>query len=362
MTGSTRSVIVACLCSVIVSVSGNSFGEYHYKQQDSSLNQEPLIGILSQPLFHDLENVSFIAASYVQFVEAAGARAVPIVYNDPKEKIIETFGKINGLILPGGTVGSDASSAELYDEVARMLLSLAWEKNMRNDTFAVHGFCMGFQMLMRFYSEQGDSILAKGFDSAEHANELLWTSKAGNSRLVGGDGPASTLRARMGQVPPIVLENHHEGIDIDSFYNDKYLPVHWDVLSHSKDRSGRVYVSTVEAKDPIAFSGTQWHPEKNAFEWKSHSIPHSSEAVAVSQFLANRFVDQARRSSHRPNSQADLDDLIIWNRPPVFHSPLVRDFELIFVYGPYKHLHMSNLAKRPSKKTLEAVARSKVFY
>ena len=88
---------------------------------DNDINKEPIIGILSQPLFHSLPNVSFIAASYVQFIESSGGRAVPIVYNEPIEKIRETFEQINGLILPGGTVGTDASQAVLYDEVAKML-------------------------------------------------------------------------------------------------------------------------------------------------------------------------------------------------------------------------------------------------
>lgn len=68
-------------------------------------NSQPLIGILSQPLYHSLPNVSFIAASYVQFVEAAGARAVPIVYNSPKEEIVQRFNEVSGIIFPGGTVG-----------------------------------------------------------------------------------------------------------------------------------------------------------------------------------------------------------------------------------------------------------------
>ena len=68
-------------------------------------NQQPLIGVLSQPLYHSFANVSFIAASYVQFVESAGARAIPIVYSDPKEEIIRRFKEVSGIILPGGTVG-----------------------------------------------------------------------------------------------------------------------------------------------------------------------------------------------------------------------------------------------------------------
>lgn len=44
---------------------------------------------------------------------------------------------------------------------------------------------------------------------------------------------------------------------------------------------------------------TQWHPEKNAFEWASFlRIPHSPEGIEVTQEMANFFVGEARKSSH----------------------------------------------------------------
>ena len=43
------------------------------------------------------------------------------------------------------------------------------------------------------------------------------------------------------------------------------------------------------------FYGTQWHPEKNPFEWATReAINHSKEAVLVTQYVANFFVDQGR--------------------------------------------------------------------
>jgi hypothetical protein len=59
-------------------------------------NSRPLIGILSQPSCGETEteadwtsNRSCIAASYVKFVESAGARAVPLLYNEPEESLIK---------------------------------------------------------------------------------------------------------------------------------------------------------------------------------------------------------------------------------------------------------------------------------
>jgi len=41
------------------------------------------------------------------------------------------------------------------------------------------------------------------------------------------------------------------------------------------------------------FYGTQWHPEKNQFEWTTEeNINHSREGVLVTQYVADFFVDQ----------------------------------------------------------------------
>ena len=61
----------------------------------------------------------------------------------------------------------------------------------------------------------------------------------------------------------------------------------------------QVYISTMESK-LYPFTATQWHPEKNAFEWgdKLH-IPHSRGAVEVTHAGKTLF------SSHRVCHTAD---------------------------------------------------------
>ena len=39
--------------------------------------------------------------------------------------------------------------------------------------------------------------------------------------------------------------------------------------------------------------GTQWHPEKNSFNWNPHFvINHGAHAVRVAQYFANFFVNE----------------------------------------------------------------------
>jgi gamma-glutamyl hydrolase len=94
------------------------------------------------------------------------------------------------------------------------------------------------------------------------------------------------------------------------------------MLSTNKDRQGVEFVSMIEAfKYPIF--GSQWHPEKNNFEWgetsegiPNEAIDHSHDAVLASQYMGNFFVDQARLSSHKFPTETEEDGALIWNYQP----------------------------------------------
>jgi gamma-glutamyl hydrolase len=49
------------------------------------------------------EEYSYLAASYVKYIEMAGAQAIPIYYDGDHEYYDSIFTKINGLLIPGGT-------------------------------------------------------------------------------------------------------------------------------------------------------------------------------------------------------------------------------------------------------------------
>jgi gamma-glutamyl hydrolase len=53
------------------------------------LNDRPIIGILSQPGDPAPEGYSYIAASYVKWVESAGARVIPIEFDLTDSEIEE---------------------------------------------------------------------------------------------------------------------------------------------------------------------------------------------------------------------------------------------------------------------------------
>ena len=81
------------------------------------------------------------------------------------------------------------------------------------------------------------------------------------------------------------------------------------------------------------FYATQWHPEKNIFEWtRQEDISHSPNAIAITQYLSNFFVDEARKNPFKFPSETEEIANLIFRFSPVYsggHSL----FEQVYVFG-----------------------------
>jgi hypothetical protein len=71
----------------------------------------------------------------------------------------------------------------------------------------------------------------------------------------------------------------------------------WRILSVS-EYNGTQFISSFEHKK-YPFYGVQFHPEKNAFEWKVESIPHSAESISAQQFFGNFLVNEGKLTGRR---------------------------------------------------------------
>ena len=87
---------------------------------DADLNHRPIIGILTQELGPILQKwygdkyTSYIGSAYIKYIEAAGARVVPVLINQPMEYYEIIFNSINGLLFPGGGASWSESGELLF--------------------------------------------------------------------------------------------------------------------------------------------------------------------------------------------------------------------------------------------------------
>ena len=65
----------------------------------AAAHNRPIIGIFAQPKWNMGPNRTYIAASYVKWVESAGGRVIPIPYDIPHDRAEELLSQINGMFL-----------------------------------------------------------------------------------------------------------------------------------------------------------------------------------------------------------------------------------------------------------------------
>lgn len=91
---------------------------------------------------------SYFAASHVKFLEAAGARTVPVNYRKGKDALIKQLQQLNGLYIPGDTyINLDNPK---YMDTVRIILEWAQEANKLSTVhFPILGVSYGYLALVK---------------------------------------------------------------------------------------------------------------------------------------------------------------------------------------------------------------------
>ncbi|OVA16139.1 Peptidase C26 [Macleaya cordata] len=295
---------------------------------DSSLYYRPVIGILSHPgdgasgRLNNDTNASYIAASYVKFVESAGARVIPLIYNEPQEILYKKLNLVNGVLFTGGW-----AKTGLYYETVEGIFKKILEKNDAGDQFPLLAICLGFELLNMIISKD-DDILER-FSALDNASTLQFTKTTKIEGTVFQRFPPELLKKLTTDC--LVMQNHQYGMSPERFQETPALCSFFRVLTTSTDEDNQEYISTVQAQNyPI--TAFQWHPEKNAFEWGLSMIPHSEDAIQVTQHVANFFISEARKSLNRPPARKVLDNLI-YNYSPTYCGKAGRGYDEVYIFS-----------------------------
>ena len=147
------------------------------------VNNRPIVGILTQPSawphLYNPEEYSYLATSYVRFLEESGVRVVPIKYNENEEYLETIMTEINGLLIPGGGTDmfeSDYQDNEMLKELTEFtktgqyLMKLAMEINNKGTYFPVLGTCLGFELMI--ISVANDTSILEQFNATNSAMEI----------------------------------------------------------------------------------------------------------------------------------------------------------------------------------------------
>ncbi|KRX03545.1 hypothetical protein PPERSA_12675 [Pseudocohnilembus persalinus] len=283
---------------------------------------------------------SFIPASYVKYLEMAGARVVPIYYDAPKEYYDNLLTKLNGVLFTGG--GQYFDNSTTLGQNGHYIYKKIKELNDNGIYFPLWGTCLGYEMLMTFAT---DFELELGKITGQK-NVIT------KIQIVDEDSLFAYMPDQMKfnvQNYYLTYENHQQCVYEDDFYNDETLSDIFKLISISENDDGRNFVTGVQAKD-YPFYGVQFHPEKNSFEWKVNAN-HTLEAVEMEQFYANFFVQQTRRNIQSFKDNEELDKYLIYNWNPVYPK-FKSDYNQIYFFKNYdkaqeeKHIQKTNIKNR----------------
>jgi hypothetical protein len=278
-----------------------------------AINDRPVIGVLTQPTTGNFTKygAKYIAASYVKYLESAGARVVPVQHDATQEDLNNYFNYLNGILFPGGD--SNLDNTTLF-QTGKFFYDSSLAAFDKDDVFPVMGHDTGMNLLV--YCTSGNFDVLSPYDNANRSIKLTLHHTVKQSRLF-GNAPDEILR--------ILSEDGVAFFDSALYLStDAYSDHHTNLgdfylqLTSEKDRNGKTFVSTIEGAVYPIF-GIQWHAEKPGFEWDSNEdLNHSVQSVVAMQYMANSFVAQARLSKHTFPTEEDENKALIYNYTPVY--------------------------------------------
>jgi gamma-glutamyl hydrolase len=307
------------------------------------LTLEPVIGILSVPLDDAEQPCQTLADShgwrarvaaplepscfttfYSKWLEASGARTVVIPYNANETTLAALFSSVNGVLFTGGGLESGLAFNSTYMTTARRLYDLVIAANDAGDHVPLHGTCQGFQVLTLLTSNNQSVLSRYAFDSENESLPLDITAEGLTVPLFADAPPdvLSTLRTQNS-----TLNLHHDGVSPSAFTESAALTDFYVLSSLNTDRAGLPFVSTISARRyPI--TATQWHPERQAFEWRPNiGLNHDPAVVRAMAWVADFFVGTARGNAHAFPSPAAMAPYSLYGFAPEAEGDVTQGYQ-----------------------------------
>lgn len=272
-------------------------------------NTQPIIGIVSQPLAQEMIDDprftgmdSYMMAAYVKFMEASGARVVPLIWGEDWNTTLDKLLKINGVLFPGG----DGD----YVEFGRQIINFLQDYNDQVDViYPAWGTCLGFENMLIWASDAGADILG---DYVSH--ESLKLEFTVNPTIDSVMWANAGLDAYKWEQSAIALNSHSYSVNPDSFTTDASLAAFYKLTSISYTVDGNLpFGETIEAYH-YPFFGTQFHPEKPMTMWNDgKGINHSAESIRLNRYMTDRFMQFARQNTNYWGDYQTVQGVIVQN-------------------------------------------------
>eukprot|EP00759_Apiculatamorpha_spiralis_P018922 PhF_6_TR25174/c0_g1_i3/m.34715/K01307/GGH; gamma-glutamyl hydrolase len=276
----------------------------------------PIVGILTDPIMMNcyppkiyVNHTQCFPATYVQWLQQAGVRVVPIPYTANQSTLDHLYSSVNGILFTGG--GLNLSPSLLYYQTAQYLFRKALEGNAKGDFMPLWGTCQGFQLLSALAANNASVVhcVLQGVEGLYMPLNI--TAEGYTSQLYGG--APKHIQQYLTQLP--TTGNFHQcGVFSSDYVSNPTMGNIFRIVSTNVDEQGIEFTSTIEGvSDQIPFFGTQWHPEETQFDM-ANEVSKSSQGIEVSMYYANFLRQQLRKSSHVFASKEEMERLLIYTQ------------------------------------------------
>ena len=256
----------------------------------------PTIAILSNPNPDNSDDLksSKINAYYVRWLEAAGAKVIPIHPWNNQEELDTILSKVNGVLFQGGS--RDLKLNSPYEKIAKSILNKIIElKDKQNIILPLWATCLGFELVHSILINKVD---LDTFDSYNKPSPLFFNGK--DSRMFNLLTDNDYIVAQNKEITP---EFHHFGISEEKYELYPEFKNFFRITSTAYDSSQKFYIASVEGKQYPIYA-VQFHPEKIAFDRNAKDlIPENSVAIRISQHLGNFFISESRENDNFMTSE-----------------------------------------------------------
>ena len=287
----------------------------------------PVFGVLTNPIIENFKegfgtNAShYIASSYIKFLEMSGARVIPILSNSTKAEVDQLLGWVNGVLFTGGdypfwvennkqpvlTPEYAATGCYIYEQVQALY--------KKGTILPLWATCLGFELIHICARNEFDTI-SNFTGMPSYSRKNTFTKNAHKSAIFSYTKEVAKTAMRILSKNEVSLLGHNFGISPKTYENNRVLRETFEILSTMKDHEGKEFVGMIEARNAPIF-GTQFHPEKNSFEFFKESYPHDSEGIFAMTFLSNFVVNLGKKNGNMFPTD-ELNKRLIYNWPPVF--------------------------------------------
>ena len=173
--------------------------------------------------------------AYIDWLEASGARVVPLLTTDDISVNREKLTKLNGVLFPGGDTD--------YLDLGNYIYNFAIQENDAGRFYPIWGTCLGFENLAIFASDSKSPL--SNLESDEHSLILNFYEDPLETGMFSlSDDPHYYEKEAM------TYNSHSFGLSPDVFKTDKglskmFIPTSW---SHDEE-SGDTFVASMESAD-----------------------------------------------------------------------------------------------------------------